>query len=501
MQFRNNIINSALLGTEKKQPDTSEFPELLRNDIECILKETTDNEDKFLRVAALALSFYKCGVRPLKLSAPADEAPEEEYPYPSQKSSGILKEILQNKYHTLIWYWCKNCYENKFIVHPQLLPQLLEWGVATKKNNAGLIRNVVGNRGMWLSKFSEEWKFLLPEKETEDWETGTSDQRTNYLNRLRSTDAVAALKMVQRVWKEENASGRIGLLETLTKNISLADEPFLKEILNDKSQKVKDKAWELLKLIPGSEIIRLYQKILKDSIIISQGKMLGLISRTTVTIKLNLSGEDIFKTGIQNISSNKKISDDQFILMQLIEVVPPEFWEAHFDCKTPEAVKLFADKDELKLFQAAVCNAVLKFGNRTWAKEIFDQFEIHPVSMLKLIEPQQRIIIAEKLLQENVNEVVDAVSNPEIAEWTKKFARGLFSVMAANPGSFNKTFLEGISLYLSSSSADDLENFTPADEWKKNHWKIISNEIREYINIREKIKNSFKNEQHPSSTR
>jgi hypothetical protein len=479
------------LGSDKKQLNPPELPDALKGSVEEIEREDTDAETKFLKTVTLSLSYYKAGIMPLKLNVQAEEALEETQDYCPLESLEILKETLSNKYNTLTGLWCRLCANKNLIVQPQLLPDLFEWGVATKKYSKDLFRLVIGNRGIWLSKFSDNWKFVNENEEIEDWETGTIQQRVKYLENLRNTVPLAAIDKIQSVWKEENAANRIDLIETLAINISKGDENFLLKILNDKSQKVKDVVLKLLKRIPDSEIIIKYQDVLSDSIKISQSKMLGLINKTNVDIKPNISNEDIFKTGIQNLSNNKNISDNDFIIMQLISETPPSFWEKQFNCNASEVIKLFASKDELKKFQSHLCNAVIKFNNTSWSKDILDQFDDIPVGMLYLLDEEERINYAGKFLHNNLDEVVNALRTSNTKEWSIKFSKQLLAKTCDNPSLYTKNFYEKICIYLPYSIINDLDNFTFSDEWKKSYWINLSQEITEYISLKEKIKNTF----------
>jgi hypothetical protein len=219
--------------------------------------------------------------------------------------------------------------------------------------------------------------------------------------------------------------------------------------------------------------------------------MLGLINKTNVDIKPNISNEDIFKTGIQNLSNNKNISDNDFIIMQLISETPPSFWEKQFNCNASEVIKLFASKDELKKFQSHLCNAVIKFNNTSWSKDILDQFDDIPVGMLYLLDEEERINYAGKFLHNNLDEVVNALRTSNTKEWSIKFSKQLLAKTCDNPSLYTKNFYEKICIYLPYSIINDLDNFTFSDEWKKSYWINLSQEITEYISLKEKIKNTF----------
>jgi hypothetical protein len=295
------------------------------------------------------------------------------------------------------------------------------------------------------------------------------------------------------VWKEENAATRVELLETLATGVSIADEPFLLHAQTDKSVKVKDLSWQLLKMIPDSEVVLKYRQILKDSFAVSTNKVLGLISKTNIDVKLKLTGDEIFKTGIQSLCSDKKISDDNFILMQLISEVPPDFWTEHFGVSPEEVVKMFASRDELKRFQQSFIQAVIKFKSKQWAKLIAGNFSAGVVDLLPFLEGADRIRYAEFLLkgQSALNDVINGLRDEQnLGEWNYNFSRQLLSTMAQDPYAYANIF-ESIAVYLPAAILNDLDKFFPSEEWKRNYWQKTAAQIREYIRLKEKIKAIF----------
>lgn len=490
MSLKEHIITTALLGTSKKQVNPADFPAALKSSIEKF--QGQDNETMFLQAASLSLNYMKAGVKPLNIPLTSNEAPAEEKPYCSNEATMVLRELLSAKYPNLTWFWCKRCREKGQIVQPTLLPELFEWGVATKKHWSELFSSVIGKRGQWLAQFSADWQFVNTVDEEIDWETASLPQRVTFLKKLRLQHPQEAREKIASVWKEENAASRQELLETLSTGIHKDDEAFLLQTLNDKSLKVKELAWQLLKMIPDSEIILKYRQILQDSFIVTSNKVLGLISKTNIDVRLKLDGEEIFKTGIQNLSSDKRISDENFILMQLTGEVPPAFWSAHFNASPEEVVKMFATRDELKKFQPSLVQSVIKFSERSWAKLVVG-FGTNSVALLPLLEGADKISYAEYLLkvQNNLADIVNALRNEENPSgWNYNFSRQLLSAMAQDPYTYANLF-ESIAVYLPAAVVNDLDKFFPSEEWKRNYWQKTSGQIQEYIRLKEKIKAIF----------
>ena len=66
MESWNHMINTALLGTDKRPFQTKELATDLADTIELVIQSTDNKEDAFLQVAALLYSYRQCGMLPLK---------------------------------------------------------------------------------------------------------------------------------------------------------------------------------------------------------------------------------------------------------------------------------------------------------------------------------------------------------------------------------------------------------------------------------------------------
>ena len=488
MQLKSNLINTALLGTGKKQLDVAEIPQWLHADIEHIQATEQDEESRFIKIASLALNVYRAGLQPAKTDLPADVCPPETLPYCNNKAQSILNDLLTDKYYTLVWFWCLQCSKKQQVVQPDILPRFFEWGLANRKNALPLFTAVIGKRGHWLANYNPQWQFLQPPPEQFDWETGTLAQRVNHLQGLRTTQPALAIEKIQQVWNEENAAGRAELLEALKINLTESDESFLKSALTDKSKTVKEKALHLLKQIPASAIIKQYCEVLGNSIQLKESKILGLINKTSITITINTGSEEIFKTGIDKLSSDKAVSDNDYILAQLISEVPPSFWLQHFKQDITGVVKLFAGRDELKKFQVVFCNSVLKFGDAEWAKQVLTQFNQSNVQLLKLLPAHERQQFAVGFIRQDLDGVISALTGGEISEWGLPLTQKILNETAQNPHRYTKAFYENISIYLPASILATLSNIQVEEEWRKNTWNNYIPEIEKLINIKETIK-------------
>ena len=104
MQTWDQIINTALLGTDKRAPEVNELPAALANAVALIQQNTTDKEEQFLQTASLAFNYRQCGTMPMKKeSVTIEKAGPEEKQYCSLLAVQTLKDILDSESHSLDW--------------------------------------------------------------------------------------------------------------------------------------------------------------------------------------------------------------------------------------------------------------------------------------------------------------------------------------------------------------------------------------------------------------
>src|ERR1700761_7402583 len=102
MQFWEEIINTALLGTEKRAVAIGQLPEGLSRVAERIAGGDSDKEEQFLQLAAVAFNYRQSGVMPLQQEGvELSPALPEELPYCSGRAVQLLKDILEDDLTTL----------------------------------------------------------------------------------------------------------------------------------------------------------------------------------------------------------------------------------------------------------------------------------------------------------------------------------------------------------------------------------------------------------------
>ncbi|GAA0807878.1 SWIM zinc finger family protein [Spirilliplanes yamanashiensis] len=141
-------------------------------------------------------------------------------------------------------------------VPPGVLPALLDAGRRATALRPDIAR-VAGRRGRWLAAQSPAWAYLLDEAAAagagdDAWLTGTVGERAAHLERLRRRDPAAGRELLAAHFAAESAHDRARFLEALATGLSLADDAFLEDALDDRRREVRQAAADLLRTLPGS---------------------------------------------------------------------------------------------------------------------------------------------------------------------------------------------------------------------------------------------------------
>lgn len=484
MQVWNTIIHTAMIGTDKKQPDPADWPEGLAEAASLINENAaTDKEEKFLQLASVAFNFRQSGVMPLQKEIAMPVVPEEEKSYCSAAASQALNDILSEDNPALLKLWLEECDKKQQIVEPGMVHLLLPVAVQQKKLQL-LIASCCGRRGEWLSRFNESWKFSLAQTDEEIWQTGSTEQRKEILKQIRKNKPALAREWLQQTWPQEDANTKLVFLELLYEQAGEEDISFLESLSAEKSKKVKEAAVEILKCIPGSAVVQQYRDILQQAVQLKKEKgMLGIGSKTVLQFQLPEIPEAIFKTGINRLASQKNVSDESFILYQLISFTPPHFWESHLGCSPSEVITLFNKSDEGKAMLPAIGLAAGRFAAANWAVLLINDQNRFYLDLIRFLPKKEK----EQYLINNIGPAADTViacAVKEEEEWGLELTKVIFRHTAKNIYQYNRSFYSQHIRSIPPHIVAELERCTPPEEQFRATWSNTSEYIIKLITLK-----------------
>ena len=490
MKAWQNVINTAMLGTEKLPLANDNFNEALINAISKVdLAEELDNEDKFLQKTAIIYNFRRCGFVPFKAPELQENYAEAEIsPYCSPIAANILQNLIAEDLNILIEFWLQQCSAKNQIILPEHLPQILDKAAqqVILQQNAVLC---CGNRGKWLSQFNTQWNYFNEMPAAAIWKDGNPTARLKVLKELRKTDPAQARTWLEETWAQETAAAKIDLLGALRVNLNNEDLPWLESLVGEKSQKLKDLVNSLLKEIPDSAIVKQYEALLVNMVSIKHEKaFLGLVNKSAITINVPaIIEENIFKTGIEKMSGpNSGFSDDEYLVYQLITFVPPSFWEKHFEAN-PEKVFEYFSKSAPKLI-SALAQAVARFKNKNWVACFLDQDSFYPDFIGLLSGQEQEKYIAKYL---NSNDTAIQCAFKLDTEWSEKFAMPLLNYMADKPYQYNRAVYNQNIKLIPAGLIDWIQSIETKDITVKSTWEKTSDHIHKLLELKQQILKAF----------
>jgi len=494
MQPWTDIISNALLGTDKQPNIVTQWPADMEAAIALINSNTAiDREEKFLQAAALVFNYRQSGVQPLqKDAAVMPVAPEETRPYCNAAAVQAFRDIMAEDNAGLLRMWLERCAVKQQLAHPFMLPALFNKAVEQKSLQL-LVEICVGERGRWLTQFNTDWQFGVGAPPEELWATGSLPQRKEALSQMGLTDAATARTWLQQTWAQENANTRAELLNTLRASVFAEDSSWLETLLSEKSQKVKEAAIYLLQQLPGSSIIQRYWEVAKQAITLKKEKaMLGLSSKTVLHVELPAAiDEEIFKTGIERLSSDKKVSDEDHILEQLVSAIPPHLWESHLEATPDKILAMFTGHPEAARFYHALESAACRFRNVQWATLFAAEGRHFYWPLMQVLEPAAQEQYLVRMLGKAPQDVMEWLRKQFSGDWSLSVTRAALKYTAQTPYHYNRLFYSQRIQVIPVEIAAELDRIGPAQEGMKESWNEVSAHIRKLLALKQQIIKAF----------
>ena len=306
--------------------------------------------------AAAALSLYvragrlpAAGLTPAPATgaAPADADDLPEVPPAAVRS--LARMYSNGTAELLLPEWLRLAAARGLRIPPLALPAALDAGRRSPELRA-LIPPVLGGRGRWLAAQNPEWGYAVGATEADDagvarrWETGTLQERSALLARLRQSDPARARELLAATWAQEPPKERAAFIETLAEGLSDADEPFLEAALDDKRKDVRRPAAELLARLPGSRLVARMRARLEPLLSYERPKLLRgarLLAEPPAACDKAAERDGV----VAKPPNGTSMGERAWWLRQMLAAVPPSHWSAAWGI-APEVLVKHAHKSD-----------------------------------------------------------------------------------------------------------------------------------------------------------
>ncbi len=356
-----------------------------------------DREGQLLSAAACINSYLRAGRQPARLPAPVqgvEPFTKDDLPACSAEAGFRLSDLLDTRSKELVREWFRLAARAGKRAPDALLPRLLDAG-SKDQDFAIAVLPVLGHRGVWLAAQNPSWNYVDMGDPERTWRTGERFHRLLLLRYLRVTQAASARELVASTWNEETARERAAQLKALGTGLSMEDEPFLEDALDDRAKSVKSVAVELLSRLASSRFVSRMTARARTILTLEPGR--GWRSRPSLALNLPEALDDAaLRDGIAFDARDKGARRSDWA-SAILSAVPPSSWSQQWKCRPDKAIQhaLASDWDELLV--NAWCLADQRHRDEDWAVALLRHDESRAELLDSLSPPRRGQVVLEKM--------------------------------------------------------------------------------------------------------
>ncbi|MBI3831759.1 MAG: hypothetical protein HY291_19715 [Planctomycetes bacterium] len=406
------LLRIALLGTERQNAGLP-APAGRLGETLAVLK-ASDREGAVLSASAAVALYLRAGRLPQRASVEERSADAtlgaKDLPRIGPRSAGHLALMLAGTHLEVLPEWLAACTAAGKRVPEERLPALLDLG-GEQDALRKAIRKVLGLRGQWLAQQNEAWHWAITEAAVDEkgfllaWQTAGTAQRLGFVFGLREKNPALARAAVQSTWKEDSAEERASALELFETGLSMNDEPFLEECLDDRRKEIRQAALGLLLRLPDSRLrARAVQRV-RPLLAVK-----GLLKKVLEVAPPSACGQEMQRDGIETKgAAGVKMGEKAFLLLQVLGQVPPSFWSKTLQQPPATLLKWAAATDWEAALRLGWTAAASAFRDSEWIEALMDASPLKeekltahtPETLAAALTPESFARIFRQKLKEN----------------------------------------------------------------------------------------------------
>ncbi len=507
MISKEHIFKPAVLGTDRTTP-----PAALREALSKVLPIADDiaPEQVLLLAAGWYYTQHKAGyeipkVADINIMPPPAETRKEALPVHTKH----LEQILRGRFPELLHEYIRLCADAGYLLPTAFIPDVLNFSFKSPKLWPAL-RVAAGAKGQWLAAMNPNWFYIMPAQES-DWQTGSHEQRVQFLSQLRLDKPAEALNLLEDCWAAESNSAKLKLLQCLKQGLSAKDESFLETLLDYPTKDIRAAAQGLLAQIPQSAFNQRMKVFLQDLL----GVKSNLLGKKLQVKLPEEASPTMLRNGIDPKKTWPRSGEKASILGQMIQTVEPDYWSDSLGLE-PEKLVYQAMKSDYALpLILGWMNAATLHRNDTWLMAIFNVYLEHPTNNTWIDTPISTLLealsepafnqYALKLLKEQGNALGDKspimpMLLQEGRSWSEPLAKRvvimLAEVMQRDKYVFHwglKSLFRRLAFSAPAIIWPNMQQYWPATVVAEERWKLSAEEALVVLKFRHEYWQSFTN--------
>ncbi|WP_353719528.1 DUF5691 domain-containing protein [Dyadobacter sp. 676] len=471
-------MKAALLGTGRFTPENQQddLPIIAR-----IGALGSDREDRFLKTAFTALLYEEAGAKPSKIDHTLPGCPPETRQPAGDKITGLIHASLKDRNEVLFRYYLFRLVKSGKVLQSWLVPMVLNKALNSGKDRLQLL-DACGQAGQWLCRLNPKWSTTPATAKGDEniWETGTLEERKTYLTSLRKTDPEGAIALLENTLAEENAGNRLIFVQLLSEGLSLRDEPFLQKLTSDKSQKVKETAFDLLKQIPGSALNHAYLEALTRVLEVREEKHLLITKKKVLTIRGDMPLDDgLFKTGIERVSREKGVEDYVYHAAQLMAWVDPVVLANALGTTEQQLITFLLGQKAAGTLMPFLVRAAVRFRNKAWCFALLHREEATDIRLLDALEESERQAFYGRFLNNNLTGLLTYLFDDNYTPLPLKLAGDIIDYLIRFPYNVTQAVYHRLALHLPVAAFAKLQAVIndPRQDYQTRYFKTQASEM------------------------
>ncbi|MBK8389891.1 MAG: hypothetical protein IPL23_11700 [Saprospiraceae bacterium] len=516
----NEILNTALIGTDKKSADYA----VLNGDILNLLEQIPhiDQEERLIRAAALMLYFNEAGTKLKKYTGPPVEDILEINDQCEPIFANQLEKILildTNLKDYFLGLWLDKLIDKRQIVREDQLLTLIDEGIKSNQFLRNKIVQTIGEKGNIILSFKSGFTVGSPNKSgIQKWIEGSNAERLEFIaeNRLMAFD------LIKKDWHSESIVFKKSVIEIICKDSNAEEIIFIQDLYEQEfAHKAKEKKTEReirnvlafkLVTIPNHPLHQLLIDKIKNYFVEEKkGGFFGIGNTVKRSFKLPEQTDEFFNKdnfnvllGVEPINNDAAlfVNDVNYLFANLIPFISTAEWAGLFNQKSSEVVDYFLkDNQFLTIIEGkkfsylhqALYESCFHFAEREHILFLLDQSFMAPSQIQELIP----LLNSEDLLfclksQKNPfshNYVMLWAQKNGI--WDKQFSQTIladsYEHIVKNSKYTSESIVRQMAKYIHVDVETELEkikNKLTQDTYSEHWLKIVYKPIKETIGIR-----------------
>ncbi|MFK7803830.1 MAG: DUF5691 domain-containing protein [Anaerolineae bacterium] len=401
------LTKNALLGTNRLDAEAAKDQKRVRHQNEGVKRlvtglDTSDPAHELLATAGILSIHEQVGRQRVdSLAGLVDHslAPEADKPDCPAEVAALFEQFQRRRDITLQKEMLDRIQDNGWRLPSDAVPDLLKLG---SKNN--LMRPqiicILDTFGRWMAEKNSDWHYaLLPtlswDQLNEMWLNSPQQIRISMISWLRQTDSAMGLALLKAQWADEPDGNRHALLNSLKTGLSSADESFIEQALDARQMVVRNRAHELLSMIPGSRLGKRMESF--ANLVFEWHPENGPYLTVRMPLKMTPA---MVRDGFKDQFEKRRVDFVTKRLIHLLSCTPLDYWTTKTDCSPNEFVRLAQRTNWPRTLIQGLTTAATRQNRPDWAKAILDEAGLSSKtgSALKVLDPTHIVEIADKAL-------------------------------------------------------------------------------------------------------